>query len=134
MSEPLPTNVREAVACSELLACPFCGGPATIEETELAGNVRKSAGCNTEHCQGYQSTLTFATHREAIEAWNKRSVEEKLRRRRIYTDGKRTLRVALEQMTDEWIESGQYCDQTIMNLRDALRVALQANDQALPRP
>ena len=58
---------------TELLPCPFCGGPATIEETTLLGDVRKSAGCGTEYCQGYQSTLTFATHREAIAAWNTRN-------------------------------------------------------------
>lgn len=115
-----------------LLACPFCGGPAVIEETDLSGNVRKSAGCNTEHCQGYQSTMTFATHREAIEAWNKRYLVEKLYRHRIYTDSKRTIRVALEQMTDEWIDSGRYCDQTIIDMRNALRVVLQ--DQKLNCP
>ncbi len=57
----------------ELLPCPFCGGAATIEETDLLGDIRKSAGCGTEHCQGYQSTLTFATRREAVVAWNTRS-------------------------------------------------------------
>lgn len=63
------------VQCSDLLACPFCGGPATIEETELLGDVRKSAGCNTEYCQGYQSTQTFSTRREAIAAWNCRAYD-----------------------------------------------------------
>jgi len=60
-----------------LLPCPFCGSnDVQIEESELLGDVRKSAGCNTEHCQGYQSMLTFATRREAIKAWNTRIQEE----------------------------------------------------------
>jgi len=57
----------------QLLPCPFCGAAASIEETRLLGDVRKSAGCGTEFCQGYQSTLTFATRREAIAAWNRRA-------------------------------------------------------------
>ena len=57
----------------QLLPCPFCGGKATIEETALLGDVRKSAGCGKEDCQGYQCTLTFATRREARAAWNKRA-------------------------------------------------------------
>jgi len=58
-----------------LLPCPFCGGPASIEESDLLGDIRKSAGCGTEDCQGYQSTLTFATRREAIAAWNRRATQ-----------------------------------------------------------
>lgn len=56
----------------ELKPCPFCGAPATMEEIEFAGNIRKSAGCTTEFCMGYQSSQTYSTHKEAIEAWNKR--------------------------------------------------------------
>jgi len=108
-----------------LLPCPFCGGKATIEETSLLGDVRKSAGCGTEHCQGYQSTLTFSTHREAAAAWNTRA----LHKCRIYTDHKQSLLQALETMTDEWIEGGQYCEATVMDLRDVLRIALTPNDR-----
>jgi len=64
----------------ELLPCPFCGGAATIEESALLGDIRKSAGCGTEHCQGYQSTLTFSTHREAIAAWNTRVAQREIER------------------------------------------------------
>jgi hypothetical protein len=39
----------------------------------------------------------------------------------IYTDEAKSIKDALEQMTDEWIEDGQYCDQTLMDLRDALK-------------
>jgi hypothetical protein len=31
---------------------------------------------------------------------------------------------AVEQMTDSWIDDGQYCGQTVFDLRDALREAL----------
>ena len=64
----------------ELLPCPFCGGVATIEESDLLGDIRKSAGCGTEHCQGYQSTLTFSTHREVIAAWNTRVAQREIER------------------------------------------------------
>ena len=77
-------HLRQKEAASEminqtnhdsLLPCPFCGGEAVIEEVnygEEIGGCRKSAGCNTEGCQGYQSLVTFSTYREAAEAWNKR--------------------------------------------------------------
>ena len=59
----------------ELKPCPFCGADADIEEIDAVLGVRKSAGCNTETCQGYQSSATFATRREAAEAWNTRAAE-----------------------------------------------------------
>lgn len=59
----------------KLKPCPFCGKPAGIEEIEGALAVRKSAGCYTEGCQGYQSMLTFATFKEAAEAWNRRATK-----------------------------------------------------------
>lgn len=118
------TKSAAAVASSDLLACPFCGGPADIELVETCGDTRKVAGCNTEFCQGYQSAHTFATHREAVEAWNKRHLLTILRRRRIWTDRNRGIDKALAMMTDDWIENGQYCQQTVMDLRDALKAAL----------
>lgn len=45
-------------------------------ETEISGpmdTTRKSAGCKTEGCMGYQSCVTFATVREAAKAWNTRA-------------------------------------------------------------
>ena len=59
----------------KLLHCPFCGKKANYEETELLGDVRKSAGCVTDGCQGYQSQVTFATYKEAAKAWNTRADE-----------------------------------------------------------
>lgn len=64
-------------ATEGLLACPFCGGEAVIEEIEQLGAIRKSAGCRTEGCQGYQSTITFSTYKEATKAWNTRAGDPK---------------------------------------------------------
>lgn len=32
-------------------------------------------------------------------------------------------------MTDEWIKDGQYCEQTVTDMRDALKAALRSNDK-----
>ena len=39
---------------------------------------------------------------------------------KIFTESEVGIEEALEQMTDEWIERGEYCDYTILSLRDAL--------------
>lgn len=71
---PESTGSNPAVPSIELLACPFCGGGAAMEEVaDMFGGFRKSAGCNTEDCMGYQSTVTFSTYREAAKAWNRRA-------------------------------------------------------------
>lgn len=57
----------------KILPCPFCGSDGVIEKVEAVLGVRKSVGCNTEECMGYQSNVTFSTEREAVKAWNKRS-------------------------------------------------------------
>lgn len=60
-----------------LLPCPFCGAPATLETIESKaspGDLRFSAGCNTEDCIGYQSVITFARRGEAATAWNRRTL------------------------------------------------------------
>ena len=36
-----------------------------------------------------------------------------------------SLKRALEILTDQYIEDGQYCDQTVIDLRDALTEALE---------
>jgi len=46
----------------------------------------------------------------------------------IHTDKKRPVKEALEMLTDEWIEDGHFCDQTIMDLRDTLIEQLATND------
>ena len=57
----------------KLKACPFCGGDAMTEEVDAIGAIRKSIGCHTEGCHGYQSTQTYSTYREAAKAWNVRA-------------------------------------------------------------
>ncbi len=69
----MSTAPEQLTAPIALLPCPFCGGPADIELVESLGDTRKVAGCNTEFCQGYQSAHSFATYREAVAAWNKRT-------------------------------------------------------------
>lgn len=62
------TPVREA-----LEPCPFCGGSATMEQTE---SNRWSVGCDNADeptCMGYQSLTTFARRSEAVKAWNTRA-------------------------------------------------------------
>ncbi len=40
----------------------------------------------------------------------------------IYIDGKDLpIKKALRLMTDDWIDDGQYCAQTVMDMRDILR-------------
>lgn len=62
-----------------ILPCPFCGGPASIEEVDNNGRWKFSVGCSTDgngasdFCMGYQSLTTFSTRHEAVEAWNKRA-------------------------------------------------------------
>lgn len=53
--------------------CPFCGGSATMEQTE---DNRWSVGCDSADepaCMGYQSLTTFGRQGEATAAWNKRA-------------------------------------------------------------
>ena len=63
-----------------LLPCPFCGGEASFERVECSlGRMRWTVGCNETDeddavlCYGYQSLTTFATKRDAAEAWNRRT-------------------------------------------------------------
>lgn len=73
---PAAPSLRQA-----LKPCPFCCGEATLEQTEDAlHNIRWTVGCNEREkddgailCYGYQSLTTFATKREATEAWNRRA-------------------------------------------------------------
>lgn len=53
--------------------CPFCNKKSQLEE--VAGKVdgvRFSAGCEDENCIGFMYYKTFATRKEAIEAYNTR--------------------------------------------------------------
>lgn len=108
-TEIIKTPTAAAVGSNCLLACPFCGADASIEETELLGNIRKSAGCSTEGCQGYQSTITFSTRREAISAWNLRA----------YRD---VIEEACHAMNDAWRDILEW-QQLATNTREALERA-----------
>ena len=39
---------------------------------------------------------------------------------KIYTDKEEPLEDALKTLTNTWIESGEYCDNTVITLRDAV--------------
>lgn len=118
-----------------LLPCPFCGSSNVqieqIEASSVCGHVRKSAGCMTEGCRGYQSQLTFETQREAAASWNKRPKSKA--RKTIHTDRRQKIQLALETMTDDWIDDAKYCAQTVMDMRDILR-ALTAPSPPSPIP
>ena len=63
----------------KLLRCPFCGGPAVLEEIkDDGGNVRFSVGCTADEaaCMGYQSLTTFARRSDAVAAWNTRALKK----------------------------------------------------------
>lgn len=57
--------------------CPFCGGPADMEEIKGASFSSWSVGCRNmegpDECIGQQSMLTFARKCDAVTAWNRRS-------------------------------------------------------------
>lgn len=62
---------------SELLPCPFCGGPASIENVKgkAVDELRRSAGCDNEECHGYMSMQTYPRIADAVKAWNTRHPE-----------------------------------------------------------
>jgi hypothetical protein len=64
-----------------ILPCPFCGGPASVEESPAGATMNTKAvvfsvGCDSPDeadCMGYQSLTTFPRRSDAIIAWNKRA-------------------------------------------------------------
>ena len=44
---------------------------------------------------------------------------------KIYTDKEMSIKEALEYMDDEWIEDGNCCHQTTMDLRDCCKQLLE---------
>ncbi len=116
----------------QLLACPFCGSNKIMVSANRKNARDGHVWCDNCDASMYGETREQAIERwnrrqandQAAEAWNKRHLIETLRRRRIWTDRKQGLEKALAVMTDEWIESGQCCYQTTMDLRDALKAAL----------
>lgn len=62
----------------DLSPCPFCGEPATFEQVDNGGHIgdlRWSAGCNTDGCIGQQSLVTFPRRRDVAAAWNRRATQ-----------------------------------------------------------
>ena len=62
----------------QILPCPFCGGPAEVEQVGVGDEyVTFTVGCNesggTIECMGYQSLSTYPTRKAAIAAWNTRA-------------------------------------------------------------
>jgi len=58
---------------TELLPCPFCGGPAALENRSKSEHERRiTVGCSNEKCFAYMPLVYFARKAEAIAAWNRR--------------------------------------------------------------
>lgn len=66
----------------KLKPCPFCGSGGNIEE--LDGHRRTfQANCSSEYCDAYQFLFSsYATRKQAAEAWNTRAVDEENKRLR----------------------------------------------------
>ena len=45
----------------------------------------------------------------------------------IYVEKNEPIEQAVEKMTDSWLEGGQYCEQTLFDMRDAIKVLLAEN-------
>lgn len=61
--------------------CPFCGGPASLEQGGGRDNLAWSVGCdarNEDACPGHQSLTVFARQCDAIRAWNRREADARL--------------------------------------------------------
>ena len=60
----------------KLKACPFCGGKAKVfkENATVLFTARYSVACEKINCDVV--TLEKRTKKEAIKAWNKRTLEE----------------------------------------------------------
>jgi hypothetical protein len=47
----------------------------------------------------------------------------------IHTDKQEPLAQAIKTMADYWIEGGYYCDQTVVDMRDAIIALMQKLEQ-----
>lgn len=69
----------DSITKLEIASCPFCGGPASVEELGSAVTrtdaVSFSVGCDADeaNCPGYQSLTTFSRRSDAVAAWNRRA-------------------------------------------------------------
>ena len=57
----------------ELKPCPFCGGEALVKRN-FYGNYY--IACNNENCLCVVFTIVFTRKSEAVNAWNRRAVNE----------------------------------------------------------
>jgi hypothetical protein len=48
-----------------------------------------------------------------------------LKKKLIYTDDYVDVKTALNQMTDDWINDGQYCDHTVASMRDFIKLCIK---------
>lgn len=74
-------------------------------------------GSDFEKCPNIQC-------RENAELLREASTEAVGLESRVYVEDYLPVKDALPLITDEWITDGQYCDETIKSLRDALKEAL----------
>lgn len=57
-----------------LLPCPFCGGPAELDNAAEPQFARRpTVTCSNEDCFGYMPSAYFARDVDAIAAWNRRA-------------------------------------------------------------
>lgn len=53
-------------------------------------------------------------------------IKELIKNINIYFDGENlSVPVAIERITDELVDDGEYCGQTVIDLRDALKFVLE---------
>lgn len=57
---------------TSLLSCPFCEGPAEMKHL----GEHFGASCSDWKCQGMQGALMHRDEKSAIEAWNRRNIEQ----------------------------------------------------------
>jgi len=65
----MPRNAKAGIP--NLKPCPFCGGEASLQETETLP-VKFTVGCLDESCIGFPS-ITFQIRNDAIAGWNRRA-------------------------------------------------------------
>ncbi len=90
----------------ELLPCPFCGGPAELDNAaEPQFTRRPTVTCANEDCFGYMPSAYFARDSEAIEAWNRRpALSQRDEHIRVLTEALTKTNDAMEALRDRLAE------------------------------
>ena len=60
----------------KLKPCPFCGGEGKIGEDLIAVSERYWVSCYNRHCKVNPQAKPYKNKRDAIKAWNRRSIKE----------------------------------------------------------